>query len=108
MEIEAYTFAREDMTAHRLVDLRNQVVFDTRKTEQMLAKVGDDFDPAERARIVAAMADLRRLAETSGDPDAVHKALRDFDRLTVRLAETAITKTLKEEAGSIRPTEPAR
>ena len=97
MELESYEHAREDMTAHRLIDLRNQVAFDTHKTEQMLAKVGDALDPAERQRIVECMASLRRLAETSTDPTAIHGALAAFGRTTVRLAELAVARTLREE-----------
>ncbi|MGQ9651123.1 MAG: Hsp70 family protein [Phycisphaerae bacterium] len=97
MEMESYEHAREDMTAHRLVDLRNQIEFDTHKTEQMLVKVGDRLLPDERREIENAMAELRALAAAnSTDADALHKALIEFDRKTVRLAELAITETLRE------------
>ncbi len=97
MEVESYRFAREDMTAHRLIDLRNQVAFDTNKTEQMLEKAGRRIPADERARIEAAMAALRQLAETSRDPEAVHKALDAFDKMTIRLAEAAITEALTKD-----------
>ncbi|HPD31569.1 MAG TPA: Hsp70 family protein [Phycisphaerae bacterium] len=97
MEMESYEHAREDMTAHRLIDLRNQIEFDTHKTEQMLAKVGDRLLPDERQKIETAMAELKALAAANGtDADALHKALIEFDRKTVRLAELAITETLRE------------
>ncbi|HSW46810.1 MAG TPA: Hsp70 family protein [Phycisphaerae bacterium] len=97
MERESYAHAREDMTAHRLIDLRNQVTFDTNKTEQMLARVGDGLSSAERATIERAIVDLRRLAETTEDADRLWEALKAFDRGTVRLAELAITRTLMEQ-----------
>lgn len=97
MEMESYEHAREDMTAHRLVDLRNQIEFDTRKTEQMLAKVGNRLSSDKRQEIETAMAELKALAAADGtDADALHKALVEFDRKTVRLAELAITETLRE------------
>jgi molecular chaperone DnaK len=96
MELESYAHAREDMTAHRLIDLRNQIAFDTGKAEQMLARVGPSLDAAYRSEIERAMQDLRRMGETSTDAEAVHQALNAFDRKTVRLAELAIVSTLKE------------
>ncbi len=95
MELDSYKYAREDMTAHRLIDLRNQVTFDTTKAEQMLAKVGDRISREERSRIEAAMAALRRLAASSTNADDIHKALAAFDRMTVRLAEVSITAALQ-------------
>ncbi|MBI4579538.1 MAG: Hsp70 family protein [Planctomycetes bacterium] len=97
MELESYEHAREDMTAHRLIDLRNQIAFDTAKAEQMLAKVGDELDPPYRTEIEQAMRELRRLGETSMDPDAMHRALNAFDRKAVQLAERAIVSTLRAE-----------
>jgi molecular chaperone DnaK (HSP70) len=96
LELESYEHAREDMTAHRLIDLRNQVAFDTTKTEQMLAKAGDGVSDEERDEIEQAMRDLRQLARTCDDADALHNALNAFDRRTVRLAEVTITQTLRE------------
>ncbi len=96
MELESYAHAREDMTAHRLIDLRNQIVFDTGKAEQMLQRVGASLDDEYRAEIERSMCSLRQLGETSEDADAIHQALTAFDRSTVHLAEQAIVNTLKE------------
>jgi molecular chaperone DnaK (HSP70) len=95
MESEAYTHAREDMTAHRLIDLRNQVQFDTHKAEQMLQRVGDALGSDERADIESAIAELRALAEQTDDADRLFEALNHFDRETLKLAEMAITATLR-------------
>ena len=97
MELESYAHAREDMKAHQLIDLRNQVTFDTQKTEQMLAKVGDGLGVDERATIERSIGELRSLAETTDDADGLFKALKAFDRGTVRLAELAITQALKRQ-----------
>jgi len=95
MELESYEHAREDMTAHRLIDLRNQVMFDTQKAEQMLASVGDAMNPQERSAIEAAIRDLRTLSDKCDDADLLFSSLNAFDRQTVRLAELAITLTLQ-------------
>ena len=95
MTLESYAHAREDMTAHRLIDLRNQVAFDTHKTEQMLGKAADQLTPEQRGEIESAMRALRQLAETTQDADQLYRALNDFDRKTVRLAELAIVTTLR-------------
>jgi len=97
MELESYAHAREDMTAHRLIDLRNQIAFDTAKAEQMLARVGDELDPAYRSEIEQAMRELRRLGESESDPDVIHKALNDFDRKTIALAEKSIVNALRSD-----------
>jgi len=98
MRRDAYRFARQDMTAHRLIDLRNQVEFDTHKAEQMLARTGDRLPPEERLRIEEGIRVLRSLAAKSGDADKIHRALDEFDRQTVRLAELTITAALQPSA----------
>jgi molecular chaperone DnaK (HSP70) len=96
MERESVQHARADMTAHRLIDLRNQVAFDVNKAETMLRRFGPLLDAAERERIEGAKAELRQLAESSTDCDAIQQRLRDFDRMTVPLAELGISAALKE------------
>ena len=97
MELASYEHAREDMLAHRLVDLRNQVEFDTTKTQQMLTKVGNHIDAGQRDSIVGAMQELRTLAAQTRDPERLHQELEAFGKLTVRLAELAVAQTLKEQ-----------
>ncbi len=94
---ESQRYARQDIDAHRRIDLANQVAFDTQKTEQMLAKVGDRLDPRERARIERDIAALRRMAESGGDLDALHAALDSFGKSTLALAELGIVEALRAE-----------
>jgi len=89
--------AREDIAAHRRIDLCNQVEFDLHKTEQMLARVGAQLEPAERAAIEQAMVALRKLAAETDDLDALHRALTEFGQRTLRLAELGIRATLQEQ-----------
>ncbi|MCK6455749.1 MAG: Hsp70 family protein [Phycisphaerae bacterium] len=97
IERESVRFAREDMTAHRLIDLRNQIEFDLHKTQQMLDRVGDRLPHAQRVAIEEGMRVLRRLGQTSEDAERIHQALDAFDRQTVPLAELAITQALQEQ-----------
>ncbi len=99
MEKEAYVHAREDLMVHRLIDVRNQVTFDTTKTEQALAKAGPGLDAGLRQRVFEAMAGLRKMAEASTDAEAIYQALQEFDRLTIPLAEHAVAEALKEAQG---------
>ena len=97
---ESIEFARTDIDAHRRIDLRNQVEFDTNKTEQMLAKVGHLLEPAERAHIEHEIAAVRKLAQETQDLDELHRALTAFGHGTLRLAEVGIREALKSGADS--------
>ena len=96
IEAESVAMARSDMNAHRLIDLRNQVEFDTHKTEQTLALHGGLLPEGERAALAAAMADLRALATATTDCEALHQALDRFGKMTANLANLAIAETLRE------------
>ncbi|MFO0972490.1 MAG: Fe-S protein assembly chaperone HscA [Phycisphaerae bacterium] len=96
IELDAIRFARDDMTAHRLIDLRNQVEFDLHKTRQALERVGARLPAAERGAIERGMVELRRLADTTSDAEQLYEALHKFGHATVRLAELAITAALQE------------
>jgi molecular chaperone DnaK (HSP70) len=96
METESVTFARQDMAAHRLIDLRNQVLFDTSKARQMLDKHGHLLPDGQRAEMESAVAELCSLAESSEDADDIHRRLMAFGRKTVPLANASVTATLRE------------
>ncbi|MFO0840105.1 MAG: Hsp70 family protein [Phycisphaerae bacterium] len=95
---ESIAHAKQDLDAHRRVDLRNQVAFDTHKTEQMLERYGDALDPAEGGRLREEIAGLRRLADETDDLDALHRALDAFGKSTLRLAEIGIKEALTRNA----------
>jgi len=98
MQIEAVEHAREDMSAHRLIDLRNQVEFDTHKAEQSLQRFGDLIEADERAAILREMKALRQFATASSDANAIHERLQKFGEMTLPLAQAAIGATLRETA----------
>lgn len=98
IDLESIKFARQDMTAHRFIDLRNQVEFDTGRTEQTLAKHGHLLPPGERAALEQAMKSLRELAATTDDPERLYVELDRFGKMTVSLANVAIAEALRGEA----------
>lgn len=99
MENDSYAHAAQDMAAHRLIDLRNQARLDIRAIEKQLAKVGDEMDADYRAEVQQRVAEVKAMAEASDvDLDQFHEALDAMDKSTVRLAELAITMTLREES----------
>ncbi|MCX5661453.1 MAG: Hsp70 family protein [Planctomycetota bacterium] len=98
IEAQSLAHAREDMTAHRLIDLRNQARLDIRAIERQLAKVGDAIDAEYRDQVAASVAKVKGFVDAAApDADAFAKALTEMDHGTVRLAETAIRKTLQDE-----------
>ncbi len=96
MERESLAHAIADMTAHRLIDLRNQVAFDVHKTETMIERFGRLLEEAALEEIKRAMAELREFAAASTDCDAIQRRLQTFDRLTVPLAERGVAAALQE------------
>lgn len=102
MEAQGVEHAREDMTTHRLIDLRLHAQGDIRAIERQLKKVGDQIDAEYRAEIEAKIEVVRRFMaappESPPDPDAFAQALTAMDHATVRLAEIAIKQALVEGA----------
>jgi molecular chaperone DnaK (HSP70) len=92
---ESVEHGREDVEAHRRIDLRNQVEFDTHKAEQMLTRVGHLLEPQEREQIERGIESLRLLAREAADLDELHRALEAFGRGTVRLAEIGVREALR-------------
>jgi molecular chaperone DnaK (HSP70) len=97
IETESIEHARGDLTAHRLIDLRNQVEFDTHKTEQTLARYGALLPPAERSALEEAIRNLRESARTSADGEQLYAELVRFGKMTEGLANLAITEVLRED-----------
>lgn len=99
IEEDSIRFARQDMTAHRLIDLRNQIEFDTHKTEQTLAMYGHKLPPEERTALEEGIRVLRSLATKTDDAEKLHRALDEFGKKTLDLANLAIGEALREDSG---------
>ncbi|MEQ9460714.1 MAG: Hsp70 family protein [Phycisphaeraceae bacterium] len=99
MEAEALGHALADMTAHRIIDLRNQARLDLRAIEKQLAKVGDELGESERSGMEAKIGVVKGfLDQETPDAQAFQDALDGMDRASIPLAEKAIAKTLREDA----------
>ncbi|MAE61813.1 MAG: molecular chaperone DnaK, partial [Planctomycetaceae bacterium] len=95
MEMESYAHAREDLAAHRLIDLRNQARLDVKQIQRQLEKIGDEVDTAYRGEIEQHISTVEGFVDAAEpDGDAFGTALTAMDHATVRLAEMAIAKTL--------------
>ena len=92
---ESIASARADLSAHRLIDLRNQADVDIRAIRRTMGRVGDALPADERARIEQAIAEVEKLA-AGVEPDPLHKRLDELGRMTRKLAELGIKKTLME------------
>ncbi|MFM9994928.1 MAG: Hsp70 family protein [Phycisphaerales bacterium] len=103
MEAESLTFAREDMTRHRVVDLVVNAKLDLKWIGERFARFRERLEPgyaaslesqisALTAQVAAAEADWR-----SVDPDALHKAKETLDQASIRLQEVSIAASLSEE-----------
>ncbi len=103
MEAESYAHAREDMHAHRVIDLAVNSQLDIKWIRQAMQRVGDELDPAYRAQLEQAIAALEvfiaqsRHDAANVDADAFYKAKEALDKTSVRLHEQAITKSLASE-----------
>ena len=90
MSTESLSHAREDMEAHRLIDLRNQVAFDTHKAEQMLERHGHLIEADLRGRLQEAMVSLRAFSGTTTECNDLSRRLTEFDHMMIPLAEVAV------------------
>lgn len=100
MEAESFAHAKSDMTAHRVIDLKNQARLDIRAIRRQLEKVGDEIESTYQQQIMDKIAAVEAfLDEQKPNAEAFHEALNAMDQSTVRLAEMAIAATLREEQG---------
>lgn len=101
MDRESLTHAREDMHAHRVIDLAVNAKLDVKWIEDALARAGGLLDDAYCVQLRAGLDGVRAFiaaAERSSsdvDADAFHHAKEDLDRLSMRLHEAAIVQSLQ-------------
>ena len=96
MHDDAIAHAEEDFTAHHLIDVRTTLRFDLHKTEQMLEKYGHLLEDGARVAMLDGLRDVRAFAEESSDPLEINQRREAFNRMTLPLAERAVTAALKE------------
>ncbi len=99
IEAESFAHAVEDMTRHRLIDLRLNARLDIRNIRKSIDNVKDEIDPDYLAEIERHIAAVESFIDADApDADAFQQAMQDMDHATVRLAEINIAKTLREDA----------
>ncbi|MEK7756339.1 MAG: Fe-S protein assembly chaperone HscA [Planctomycetota bacterium] len=96
MQAEALQHAREDMAAHHLIDVRTTLEFDLHKAEQMIERYGHLLDVPGRDALVAEIRGLLDFAKQCTDPHVLNERREAFNRMTIPLAELAITAALHE------------
>ena len=94
MQQEAITHAREDMTAHHLIDVRMTIEFDLNKTQQMLDRYGHLLSAPDRAALTRGIGDLRQFSTTCTDPAELNQRREALDQSAIPLAEKAMTAAL--------------
>jgi molecular chaperone DnaK (HSP70) len=100
IERDSFAHAKDDMTAHRLIDLRLNAKLDIRNIQKQLQRVGDGIDADYRDEIEGHIAKVQGMIDAADDEidaDAFQQAMHDMDHATIRLAEVAIAQTLKAD-----------
>lgn len=96
--------ARVDMHRHRVADLCVHSSLDAKWIREALSRVAADLDGPYREELDTALAEVQRFvgaAQASADAvdaDAFQRSKERMDRLSMRLHELAITKSLKSIA----------
>jgi len=103
MEGESFQHAREDMHAHRVIDLAVNAALDIKWIREAMARVHGELDSAYRAQLESMIASLQRFIDDSRanparvDAEAFHRAKQSLDEASVRLHEIAIAQSLRGE-----------
>lgn len=103
IERDSFQHAKEDMNAHRLIDLRLNAKLDIRNIHKQLERVGDGIDVEYRAEIEGHIAKVQAMIDSPDglvDADAFQQSMHDMDHATIRLAEVNIAQTLKADVKS--------
>ncbi|MBN1555787.1 MAG: molecular chaperone DnaK [Phycisphaerae bacterium] len=74
---ESVRHARRDMTAHRLIDVRNESHRVLGAIDKALANAADILTDEQRRKLDAAVERVRTLMDTNDDPDELYRAMRD-------------------------------
>ena len=96
---EAEEHADEDKTRRELIDKRNHADSLVHSTEKSLAEHGDSLDPADKAAVEAAIADLRGALD-GDDPAAIDSRAEALQQAAMKLGEAMYKKTQAEAGGA--------
>ena len=103
IEASSFTHAREDMHAHRVIDLRVNAALDVKWITEALARVREQLDPAYVEQLEGSIAELRTFIDAAAsdprsvDAAAFQQAKEALDELSVPMHEQAIAASLKAD-----------
>ncbi len=108
MESESISFAREDMTRHRIVDLVVNSKLDVKWISERLKKLRPELEDGyagELERSIANLGEMIRRAEAdyqSVNADEFAATKQELDQASVRLQEIGILASLRAESGKTK------
>jgi Fe-S protein assembly chaperone HscA len=91
----SYEHALEDMTAHQLIDTRNEARRILHAVDKALGQAGDTLTDRQRSALDAAVADLRAKLE-GDDPDAIYEAMTAVNDAAAPLTEAQMDEVLRQ------------
>src|SRR5581483_531094 len=89
--MDSLEHALEDVKAHRLIDLRNEVETVLRATRKQLGDAGSELAPAVKAAIEKKAEELLARARTD-DADGIQKGLEELNETAKPLAEIMLNR----------------
>jgi len=92
---ESYAHAVEDLTAHRLIDLRNEARRILQAIEKARTEVPDALNDEQRRELDAAVAFLE-VAMKTNEPDTIYQAMLDANEAAGPLTEAQMDEVLKQ------------
>jgi len=92
---ESYAHAVADLTAHRLIDLRNEANRILKAVEKSLVSAPNVLSAEQRAKLDAAVADLKAKMDAD-DPDAIYEAMRAVNEASMPLTQAQMDEVLKQ------------
>ncbi|HZU97534.1 MAG TPA: molecular chaperone DnaK [Planctomycetota bacterium] len=92
--MDSLEHALDDVKAHRLIDLRNEVETILRATHKQLSEVGSELDPVARKAVEAKADELLGTAK-GDDADAIQRGLEELNEAAKPLAEIMLDKVAK-------------
>ena len=105
IEADSFAHAREDMHAHRVIDLRVNAALDVKWISDALDRVRAELQGDYVARLEALIGEVRGFIEKAAsdpgsvDADAFHACKEALDHESVLLHETSIAASLRAEEG---------
>ena len=102
---DAEIHAAEDKVRRELVELKNQADHLLYSTEKSLIDLGDKVEPATRAEVESALADLRGIMD-EGDKEAIEAKMKSLTSLSHKLAEKIYAQASAQQQADSGGSEP--